>query len=423
MSWVILNGQPFQTEAAELITEPMLEPFPLSYFRFSDGNIINGFEYFKIEGNAMKQVYPKTYWRLKKYVNEGLPYNEMFPDIPYTEPVFRYDLIRLLDNVRVVSHPHGLDRTFPVTKMVIPLDKPEDTKYTLNTSTSSSLTASIAQGNSELIKQIRSGPTLTTVLASAKENATELIKSASGGYVTLRRNETGAITEILISDEADYTKAQRIWRWNINGLGYSNTGYSGEFGLAMTMDGAIVADYITAGHMFADRIDGGILTMGGIDNVNGIIRVKDGDGKVVSQFDSTGGYVHGTLENINTTDDVILRLKDGKISSIQNVNGSMQETAYINSTYVYEGGTKPTIDLYGEGIVFHQKWLGISGEQDTTVYTTQKAAEVEYVSNITQNSDGTISVEKKSARFLHGILVSGDYPEWEYSKDSPDASK
>ena len=185
----------------------------------------------------------------------------------------------------------------------------------------------------------------------------------------------------------------------------------------MTMDGAIVADYITAGHMFADRIDGGVLTMGGIDNVNGIIRVKDSDGKVVSQFDSTGGYVHGTLENINSTGDVILRLKDGKISSIQNVDGVMKETAYINSTYVYEGGKNPTIDMYGEGIILHQDWLGVSGERDTTVYTTQKAADFEYVSNVTQNSDGTISVEKKSAYFLHGILVSDGYPEWEYLKN------
>ena len=81
MSWVILNGQPYQTEAAELIAEPMLVPFPLSYLRLTSGSIINGFENFKIEGAAMKQVYPKTYWRIKKTVNFGLPYNEMFPNI------------------------------------------------------------------------------------------------------------------------------------------------------------------------------------------------------------------------------------------------------------------------------------------------------------------------------------------------------
>lgn len=38
-----------------------------------------------------------------------------------------------------------------------------------------------------------------------------------------------------------------MWRWNSGGLGYSSTGYNGEYALAMTMDGAIVADFINAG--------------------------------------------------------------------------------------------------------------------------------------------------------------------------------
>lgn len=38
--------------------------------------------------------------------------------------------IKLLDEVRVISRPHGLDRMFPVTKLVIPLDSPEETKFT-----------------------------------------------------------------------------------------------------------------------------------------------------------------------------------------------------------------------------------------------------------------------------------------------------
>ena len=46
----------------------------------------------------------------------------------------------------------------------------------------------------------------------------------------------------VISD--DINTAQKVWRFNVNGLGYSSTGYHGNFGLAMTMDGSIVADFI-----------------------------------------------------------------------------------------------------------------------------------------------------------------------------------
>ena len=53
--------------------------------------------------------------------------------------------------------------------------------------------------------------------------------------------------EILILDAPTIEEAVKVWRWNSGGLGYSSTGYNGEFALAMTMDGAIVADFITAG--------------------------------------------------------------------------------------------------------------------------------------------------------------------------------
>lgn len=41
--------------------------------------------------------------------------------------------------------------------------------------------------------------------------------------------------------------AKRVWRWNLNGLGYSDNGVNGPFGLAMTSKGEIVADFIKVG--------------------------------------------------------------------------------------------------------------------------------------------------------------------------------
>ncbi|MBP7332713.1 MAG: hypothetical protein KBA08_10535, partial [Firmicutes bacterium] len=84
---------------------------------------------------------------------------------------------------------------------------------------------------------------------------------------------------MYISNDKDYTKATKLWKWNINGLAYSNDG--GEtFGLAMTMDGAIVADFITAGILNADLIktgklqdiDGNII----FDLSTGMLTIKKG---------------------------------------------------------------------------------------------------------------------------------------------------
>ncbi|NMA82444.1 MAG: hypothetical protein GX962_01115, partial [Epulopiscium sp.] len=93
-----------------------------------------------------------------------------------------------------------------------------------------------------------------TILQLAKENATDLIKSGlKNSYVIVRANE------IIIGDTKDINTMTKVWRWNNNGLGFSSTGYYGEFGTAVTADGAIVADFITVGILNAALIKAGVL--------------------------------------------------------------------------------------------------------------------------------------------------------------------
>ena len=92
-----------------------------------------------------------------------------------------------------------------------------------------------------------------TDLEQAMLDATELITGQLGGYVLKRENE------LLIMDNPDPDLAQKIWRWNLAGLGYSNTGIDGPYGLAMTMDGAINANFITTGLLSANLVKSGLL--------------------------------------------------------------------------------------------------------------------------------------------------------------------
>ena len=48
--------------------------------------------------------------------------------------------------------------------------------------------------------------------------------------------------------------AKRVWRWNLNGLGYSKTGYKGSYELAMTMDGQILGTLIAGEAIKAEHI-------------------------------------------------------------------------------------------------------------------------------------------------------------------------
>lgn len=114
----------------------------------------------------------------------------------------------------------------------------------------------IAEGLEDLFGDI---PT-TSFIESAISNATNLITGGLGGHVYLKPNADGQPEEILVMDDTDINQAVKLWRWNLGGLGYSSTGYNGTFGTAITMDGSIVADFITAGTMSANRIRAGLLT-------------------------------------------------------------------------------------------------------------------------------------------------------------------
>lgn len=94
-------------------------------------------------------------------------------------------------------------------------------------------------------REIQKLPT-TTAVQQAVNNATNWITNGKG-YVVVSKNAAGQATEILIMDTPDITTAKKVWRWNNGGLGYSGTGYNGPYTTAITQDGAIVADFITAG--------------------------------------------------------------------------------------------------------------------------------------------------------------------------------
>lgn len=100
----------------------------------------------------------------------------------------------------------------------------------------------------------------TSFIEAAISNATNLITGGLGGHVYIKPNADGQPEEILIMDDPDINQAVKIWRWNLGGLGYSNTGYNGTFGTAITMDGSIVANYIATGTMEANRVRTGLLT-------------------------------------------------------------------------------------------------------------------------------------------------------------------
>lgn len=141
----------------------------------------------------------------------------------------------------------------------------------------------------------------------AIKDATSSILNGDAGYVILDTNPDGTIYQILIMNTDSKETATQVWRWNLGGLGYSSTGVNGPYSTAITQDGQIVADFITAGGMSAARITAGILSS--VDGnfilnlTENTITVKDDAGNIKLGFDSDGnltvsGTINATAGNI-----------------------------------------------------------------------------------------------------------------------------
>lgn len=89
---------------------------------------------------------------------------------------------------------------------------------------------------------------LTNAYEEAIENATDKITGNDGGYFQWIFDAEGRPVELVnLGDSKDINSAQKVWRWNQSGLGHSNDGYNGSYGLALLADGSINASMMTVG--------------------------------------------------------------------------------------------------------------------------------------------------------------------------------
>lgn len=301
------------------------------------------------------------------------------------------EAVKLLDEIRVISRPHGLDRFFPVTKLEIPLDSPEQTQFKLGDAVKTSLTSVNSQTSAAILQKIEGLPKAHSILKEAKENATQIMNMATTGYITITKDQYGSDT-LYISNIRDYTKASKLWKWNMNGLGYSNDGGK-NFGLAITMDGSIVADYINTGVLSANVIRAGVLRdYGGnfiLDFETGKLTMKKGSINIGGNFtvDEEGNvYAHrgtfaGTLAGATGTFGGQLVAASGDFKGIVQASDfldrygrSMMSGDKFNSDY---------LDLYGLTV-----WNKSTGE---TTFAIDSTGAITINGSITMGAGSTIN--------------------------------
>lgn len=198
-------------------------------------------------------------------VNVNIKFIQLWQTEEYAEyaPLQR---CRLCDTVKVFYPAIGVSTQQKIIKVVwnVLLDRYNEMELG---KPKSSYAQTIAQNTEDIVKSNieASDGRMKNLLQDAIATATALITGANGGYVILNRNASGKPKELLIADNEDINQAVNVWRWNMNGIGYSSNGYNGPYTTAWTIDGAFNADFITAGTINSNLIAADSITADHID--------------------------------------------------------------------------------------------------------------------------------------------------------------
>lgn len=331
--------------------------------------------------------------------------------------------VELCDTVTVIFERLGVNATAQVTSTVYNVLIDAYDSVTIG-----NVRKNVAMTIAEQAQEIAKGPDLTALQAAVIE-ATELITGNQGGYVVIH-SSTGGKTpdEILIMDQPDIESAVQVWRWNKSGLGYSSSGYNGPYGLAMTIDGKINADFITTGGMDAARITAGILQSKDgrflIDLTANTITMKNTSGNTVFSFDGNGnltisgnvtatsGSIAGfTINGDNLQGDSctlysqagkgVLKLGGTTITGVS--NGYTQ----VDTGAKFNGEVYAQTDLRGNGLYVYNGAVTFSLGNNNFYIQGMEAQSVSWSANLRLDTDDfhvyRILSSKRFKRNIHDI--------------------
>lgn len=152
--------------------------------------------------------------------------------------------------------------------------------------------ANIAYTIADQQQKIEKTPT-TSAMQKAINNATNWLTSADG-YVIAVKDDNGTWKEILFLDTPSAETAKNVLRINTNGIGFSTNGVNGPYRNAWTIDGSLVADFITTGVLTANLIKAGVLqSLNGATSIN----METGEASLTGSITTASDGFQVTLGN------------------------------------------------------------------------------------------------------------------------------
>ena len=235
---------------------------------------------------------------------------------------------------------------------------------------SASLAGTIAEQSTALEDSEKKNDARARGLQKAIENATEKITGiySRSGVIQTHYNDDDEAYEQTIADNKDLSQAKKVWRWNLGGLGFSATGYNGQYRTAITQDGHIVADFIDTGTLDASKAN---ITNINASNINtGTVKnAKNNDNYwnlLTGEFKTT----NGTFVNATVTGNFASAASDGTYTKIDNgaVYGGKNETEYGEISYADTIDKIPALGIKGNKIALKGELWTVNDRNSLTVY-------------------------------------------------------
>ena len=290
MTWTDESGLPMQDEGGNVFTFSTalskVVPMDLSGYFESAPSVS------QLEERALSILNANRPWIPKENIEVDFVALWQTEEYKSIAPLER---VKLCDTVHVRYEDLGVDATAKVIRVVWDALTERYTKIELGDAKTSFADVLMAETD----KKVDALPSYSE-MDLAIQNATNLITGGMGGHIVFLYDADGKPTDMLVMDTEDTSTAVHVLRVNVNGIGFSSNGVNGPYTSAWTLDGAFVADFITAGSMSAARIHGGTLELGGLNNGNGSTVVYDADGNIIGMWDNSGIEINGGI--IRTTD-------------------------------------------------------------------------------------------------------------------------
>lgn len=265
--------------------------------KYIDSSLINNYHapfYYKLDvdigvdedaGITLSDCYSKMRQAVQELFDLGIDKPSVtisidFVELSKTKEYEQYSSLEtahLGDSCRVFVPGLNINLTTRIVKIIKNINKDRIVGIELGTPKADYITSNNKSTNQ--IQNIIAKMDPTSILEEAKQNATDLINHPFGGYIYISE-ETG---EFFIMDTNNPSTAQKIWKFGLGGIGFSSTGFSGPYGIAITQDGAIVADFITTGHINTNLIEGYnqlVSQVNTIVDLTDFIRTKTGTGSI-----------------------------------------------------------------------------------------------------------------------------------------------